>query len=83
MNIRLSPTQEKWLEAQVASGALPSVEDGVRAAISDLMTIAEDDLAWAKPLVDEARRSVADGRSTDGAEFLAKLDQRIGALKGE
>lgn len=82
MTITLTPFQQAWLEAQVASGALPSIEDGVRAAIADLMTLAEDDLAWARPLVDGARHSVADGRVSSGEEFLSRLDERIDRLKG-
>ena len=81
MMITLSPAQQAWLEAQVASGALPSIEDGVRLAISDLMTIADDDLNWAKSLVDEARRGVDGGGFSEGADFLDRFDQRIGALK--
>ena len=83
MMITLSPAQQAWLEAQVASGALPSIEDGVRAAVSDLITIASDDLAWARPLVDEARQSVSDGHVCEGEDFLSLLDSRIGALKGK
>ena len=76
MTITLTPAQKAWLEAQVAAGSLPSVEDGVRAAIADLMTFPDDDLEWARPLVDEARQSVAEGRVSDGQELLDSLERR-------
>ena len=62
--IKLTPPQEAWLEAQVAAGRLPSIDDAVRSAVADLMTISNDDLAWAKPYVDEARASVGHGDAT-------------------
>lgn len=79
--IKLTPAQEAWLEAQVAAGSLPSVDDVVRSAIADLMTLANDDLAWAKPYVDEARASVARGESESAESVLAHLEKRITSLK--
>jgi len=79
--VKLTPAQEAWLEAQVAEGRLPSIEDGVRSAVADLMTIANDDLAWAKPYVDEARASVARGDVATGETVLANLRRRIAQLK--
>lgn len=79
--VKLTPAQEAWLEAQVAEGRLPSVEDGVRSAVADLMSMSHDDLAWAKPYVDEARASVARGDVSTGDAVLARLRQRIADLK--
>lgn len=79
--VQLTPAQEAWLEAQVAAGRLPSIDDAVRSAVADLMTIANDDLAWAKPYVDEARASVARGDVTNGELVLARLRERIAHLK--
>lgn len=79
--IKLTPAQEAWLEAQVASGRLPSIEDGVRSAVADLMAISNDDLAWAKPYVDEARASVARGDVSTGEAVLARLRSRIAQLR--
>ena len=82
MTINLTPAQQAWLEAQVASGALPSIEDGVRVALADFMALRDDDLAWAKPYVDEARQSVEEGTGIQrGDDFLARLDRRIRDLK--
>ena len=79
--ITLTPAQQAWLEAQVAAGRLPSVDDAVRSAVADLMTISNDDLAWAKPYVDEARASVARGDVSTGEAVLARLRERITRLK--
>lgn len=79
--VKLTPAQEAWLEAQVAEGRLPSIEDAVRSAVADLMTISNDDLAWAKPYVDQARASVARGDISTGEAVLARLRQRISQLK--
>ena len=58
MTISLTPEQQAWLSAHVARGDFASVEDAARQLIDE--RIAEraieehDDLAWAKPHVDEA-----------------------------
>jgi antitoxin ParD1/3/4 len=80
MTINLTPSQQAWLEAQVAAGKLPSIEDGVRAALADFITLGDDDLAWAKPYVDEARISLAHGRVTQGDVILSQLDRHISRL---
>ena len=54
MTVQLSPEQQRWLEAQVKAGHFASLEQAVAVAIADLMATVDDDLEWAKPLVDEA-----------------------------
>lgn len=79
--ISLTPEQQCWLEAEVAAGRLPSVEDAVRMAVADFKTINTDDLRWAKPYVDEARQSVARNDVVSGEDFLKGLDDRLKALR--
>ena len=82
MTVTLTPEQMRWIEAAVAAGQFPSVEDAVRAAVDELMIASEfSDLAWAKPFVDEARRDVARGDVINGDEFLAWLDGRTRSLR--
>ena len=57
MNITLSPAQKKWLEAQIDAGHFSSVDDAVAVAVAELMAINYDDLAWAKPYVEEIGRA--------------------------
>lgn len=79
--VDLTPAQQAWLEAEVAAGRLPSIDDAVRSAVADLMTISNDELAWAQPYVDEARAAVARGDVTNGELVLARLRARIASLK--
>jgi len=83
MTITLTPEQQRWLEAEVAAGRLPSVEDAVRMAVADFKAINIEDLRWAKPYVDEARASAARGDVISGDDFLKGLDARIDALRSQ
>ena len=75
MNIALKPDQQKWLEDQVASGAYASVQDAIGFAVADLMsTVGDTDLAWAKPIVDEARESIARGEGVSLAFAKAEVE---------
>src|SRR5215813_13338514 len=81
MNIRLPPALEAWLEAQVAAGRFGSVDDAVAVAVADLMAINDDDLAWAKPYVDEARAAVARGEVVSLDDVVADVDAHIAAFR--
>ena len=65
MSITLTPEQEAWFQAHVATGDFASVEKAARQFIDDriaeLAVDNDDDMAWAKPLVEEARASIARG----------------------
>jgi antitoxin ParD1/3/4 len=77
MNIRLTPEQIAWLERKVAGGQFASLEEAAAAAIGDSMASEFLDLAWAKPLVDEARASVARGEVLTHDQFKSFLaDER-------
>ena len=80
MNVTLPPDQLKWLEALVAAGQFGSVDEALAVAAADLTAIQDDDLAWAKPYVDEARTSVARGDVAPGDEFFQRLDAKLAAL---
>lgn len=81
MNIRLPPAQQAWLEARVADGEFASVEDAVQRMIAERMALEGDDLAWAKPYVDEAREAVARGEVFTLEEHEARMNERLKALK--
>jgi antitoxin ParD1/3/4 len=61
MNIPLTSEQIAWLRAKVAAGQFTSVEEAAVVAINATMASEADDMAWARPLVDEARATVARG----------------------
>jgi antitoxin ParD1/3/4 len=83
MNIKLPPQQLEWLEAQVAAGQFTSIDEALTVAVADLMAIRDDDLAWAKPYVDQARESIAQGRVIFGEEFFRHLDETIESLRSK
>ena len=82
MTITLTREQENWLKARVATGEFESVEDAVRQYIDGLMAYDQDDLAWAKSHVDEARDAVARGEFVTLDEHKAHNAALLAALKG-
>jgi antitoxin ParD1/3/4 len=81
MNIALPTRQKQWLETEVAAGRFASIDEALAVAISGLMDLENDDLAWARPQVDQARASVARGDVSAGEDYLGRLDARIGTLR--
>lgn len=59
MNVTLTPDQQAWINAHVATGEFESAQDAIRQLLDERIAerAEEDDIgdiAWAKPLVDEA-----------------------------
>lgn len=77
MTIQLSPEQQRWLEARVAAGHFASLEQAVAVAIADLMATVEDDLEWAKPLVDEAAAELDRGDGVPADEAFARIRKAL------
>jgi antitoxin ParD1/3/4 len=84
MTITLTPEQLAWLDAEVAHGHFQSIEEAARQLIDQGIAerMAEDDLAWAKPLVDEALADVARGDVITLEEHEARTAARLAAMKG-
>lgn len=75
-----TPEQQAWLDAHIASGEFASTDEAIAYLIDTAIADETDDLAWAKPLVDEARDAVARGEyitleqaKAHHAELRAKL----------
>jgi antitoxin ParD1/3/4 len=85
MTITLTPEQEALLSTLIARGDFSSIEEAARQLIDE--RIAEraaeegDDLAWAKPYVDEARAAVARGDVLTLDEHKARNAARLAAIK--
>ena len=85
MTITLNPDQEARLKTRLESGDFASVEEAARQLIDE--RIAElaiedgDDMAWAKPLVDEARAAVARGEFISLEEHKARNAALLASLK--
>ena len=80
MNVSLPKEQLEWLEAQVAAGHFASIDEALAIAVADL-ALSEDDLARAKPCVEEARASIARGDVLSGEEFFRRLHAKIDDLR--
>jgi antitoxin ParD1/3/4 len=65
MTITLPREQQEWLASIVA----------------ERMHLDIDDLAWAKPLIDEALASVDRGEGMTLEEYRARMEQRFGRLE--
>ncbi len=78
MTITLPRAQQEWLEAQVAAGNYDSVEEAVASIVAEHMQLDVDDLSWARPLVDEARESLARGEGMTLEEYRARMTERFG-----
>jgi antitoxin ParD1/3/4 len=83
MNISLPKDQLEWLKAEVAAGHFESIDEAISVAVADLRILRDDDFAWAKPYVEEARASVARGEVISGEEFLKNLDAKIESLRSK
>jgi Arc/MetJ-type ribon-helix-helix transcriptional regulator len=77
MTVTLTPDQQNWLEAQVAAGHFTSIEDAIRIAVADLKAANSEDLDWAKPYLEKARQSVAQGHIMSGDEFLRRTEKNL------
>ena len=84
MTVTLSPDQLAWIEARVAKGDYPDVDEAVRdllaTGIAEHEEAGTDDMAWAKPLVDEALAEIERGEGMSLEEFEARMDARMAAL---
>jgi antitoxin ParD1/3/4 len=85
MSITLTPEQETWIKAHVATGDFASVEEAARQLIderiAELANDEHDDMAWAKPYVDEARADIARGDVITLEEHRARNAARLAALR--
>ncbi len=86
MPIKLTPEQEAWIQAHVATGDFASIEEAARQLIDERIAEREleesDDLEWAKPLVDEALAALERGEFISLDEHKARNAARLAALKG-
>ena len=80
MTVTLSPDQLAWIEARVARGEYGDVDEAIRSllagAIAERDDVEDDDMAWAKPLVDEALAEIERGEAIvvdDIAAFLGSI----------
>jgi antitoxin ParD1/3/4 len=81
MTITLPREQQEWLEAQVKAGHYASIDEAVASIVAERMHLDVDDLAWTKPLVDEALASLDRGEGMTLDEYRARMSERFGKLE--
>ena len=85
MTITLKPDQEAWIKTRVASGDFASIEEAAHQLIDEALVtralVENDDMAWAKPYVDEALAEVTRGEEITLEEHKARNAARLAALR--
>jgi antitoxin ParD1/3/4 len=85
MTISLTPEHQAWIDARIERGEFASVEAAVQQLIEERICEREledlDDMAWAKPLVDEALAEVERGEFITLEEHRARNAARLAAFK--
>jgi antitoxin ParD1/3/4 len=85
MTISLTPEQQAWIDARIGRGEFTSIEEAARQLIEERISEREleeiDDMAWAKPYVDEALAAVERGDFITLEEHQARMDGRLASMK--
>ena len=84
MSISLSPDQRAWLAAQIESGEFESMDDAIGQLVEEHITermIEQDDLARAKPYVDEALAAAKNGEAISHEDYRARNAARLAVLR--
>jgi antitoxin ParD1/3/4 len=84
MRIELDEKYREWLRARVAAGDYASMEEAVAAAIERMMLDDgpdDDDLAWAKPLVDEGVAQLDRGETFSHEDVFAHVASAIASRR--
>jgi len=85
MTISLTPDQHAWIAERVRCGTFASIEAAVSQLLDERiaeLAIEDDDLSWAKPLVDVGLADLAAGRVLSRAEHEARMDELLASLTG-
>ena len=80
MPITLTPDLEDWITARVAEGEFGSVEDGVRRLVKERIVerdLEDDELAWAKPLIDEGLAAIERNEFVSLEEFRRRTAKAL------
>ena len=84
MQIEIDERVQEWLRARVSAGEYASVEAAVAAALQRLMLedgADDDDLAWAKPLVDVGLAQLDRGESFSHEDVFAHVEGLIASRR--
>lgn len=76
MQVHLTKDDEDWLRAQVAAGRFSSLDEALAEAINSLRA-EDEELAWAKPLVDEGLAELDRGQAIPAEEVFARIEASL------
>jgi antitoxin ParD1/3/4 len=81
MQIELDDKYREWLIARVSAGDFASIEQAVATAVQRLILddgFSDDDLVWAKPLIDDGVAQLEGGESFSHDEVFSHLKSLVG-----
>ena len=84
MNISLTGEQEALIKSHAEAHGFASIEEAVQDLLAEKLAeldLAGDDLAWAKPLVDEGLAQLERGQFMTLEEHEARNRARLAALR--
>lgn len=76
MQIQLTKDHENWLREQIAAGRFSSLDDALAEAI-DSLRAEDEELAWAKPLIDDGLAELNRGESIPAEEVFARIEASL------
>jgi|EndMetStandDraft_8_1072994.scaffolds.fasta_scaffold1153428_1 antitoxin ParD1/3/4 len=80
--MQLPPDVQDWIERQVEAGAFKTPAEAIAFAVRQVAP-AEDDLSWAKPLVDEAIAEIERGEGIPRSKAMQQVRAHIAARQAQ
>ena len=79
MQFQLTKEHDEWLRGEVAAGRIASLEEAIGEAVDNLKN--DDDLSWAKLLVDEGLSELDRGKAIPAEDVFARVEARLRATR--
>jgi antitoxin ParD1/3/4 len=76
MQVQLTKEHEEWLRKQVAAGRFSSLDEALAEAI-DSLKVEDEELGWARPLVEEGLAELDRGEALPAEEVFARIEARL------
>jgi antitoxin ParD1/3/4 len=80
--MQLPSDVQDWIDRQIKSGAFKTPADAIAFAVRQVAPV-EDDLSWAKPLVDEAMAEMERGEGVPLSEAMRHVHDHIAARQSQ
>jgi antitoxin ParD1/3/4 len=82
LTMQLPPDVQDWIDRQVKAGAFKTPAEAIAFAVRQVAPV-EDDLSWAKPLVDEALAEIERGEGVPRSEAMKQVRAHIAARQAQ